>query len=72
MWNIYLKVTIDKNWRSQNFGFLSLKIYLKLSFWGAPTHADMNFLLQLKNQRTGSKTGCRFSIILNLKGIVTF
>ena len=25
MSNIYLKVTIDKNWRSQNFDFLSLK-----------------------------------------------
>ena len=25
MSNIYLKSTIDKNWRSQNFGFLSLK-----------------------------------------------
>ena len=24
--NIYLKVTIEKNWRSQNFDFLSLKI----------------------------------------------
>ena len=25
MSNIYLKVTIEKNWRSQNFDFLSLK-----------------------------------------------
>ena len=23
--NIYIKVTIEKNWRSQNFDFLSLK-----------------------------------------------
>ena len=25
MSNIYVKVTIEKNWRSQNFNFLSLK-----------------------------------------------
>ena len=25
MSNIYLKLTIEKNWRSQNFDFLSLK-----------------------------------------------
>ena len=25
VWNIYLKVTIKTTWRSQNFGFLSLK-----------------------------------------------
>ena len=37
MTNIYLKVTIEKNWRSQNFNFVSLK---NLSpFWGVPTHA---------------------------------
>ena len=31
MSNIHLKVTIEKNWRSQNFDFLSLKIILR--FW---------------------------------------
>ena len=41
MSNIYLKVTIDKNWRSQNFDFLRLKICHQVSFWGAPTHADI-------------------------------
>ena len=41
MSNIYLKVTIEKNWRSQNFGFLSLKKLLPVSFWEAPTHADI-------------------------------
>ena len=41
MLNIYLKVTIKKNWRSQNFGFLSLKHFSPgCSFWGAPTHAN--------------------------------
>ena len=37
MSNIYLKFAIEKNGRSQNFDFVSLK---KLSlFWRAPTHA---------------------------------
>ena len=30
--NIYLKVTIEKNWRSQNFDFLILKICQPVSF----------------------------------------
>ena len=76
MWNIYLKVAIEKNWLSQNFDFLSLKSRLKVGFFGAPTHADIievqNFLLKLKNQRSGSKGVRGFSIILILKGIVTF
>ena len=67
--NIYLKVTIDENCRSQNFNFLRLKNFLG-------THVDIielqKFLLQLKNQRTGSKTVCDFSIILILKGIMMF
>ena len=45
-------------------------------FWGAPTHEDIiefqKFLLQLKNQRSGSKAVCGFSIISILKGIMTF
>ena len=53
-----------------------LKVTLQVSFWGAPTHADIiefsNLLLQLKNQRSGSKTMCGFTIILILKGIMTF
>ena len=69
MSNIYLKVTIDENCRSQNFNFLRLKNFLG-------THVDIielqKFLLQLKNQRTGSKTVCDFSIILILKGIMMF
>ena len=54
--DIYFKVTIGKNWRS-----LKISIFLL-----------QNFLLQLKNQRPGSKTACTFSIILILKGIMTF
>ena len=64
MSDIYLKVTIEKNWRSQNFDILGLNISHQVSFWGAPTHADIiefsNFLLQLKNERSGNKTVWRF------------
>ena len=66
MSNIYLKVTIKKNWRSQNFEFLSLNICLQFSFWRAPTQAGIiefwNFLLQLKNQTTGRKLCVAFLI----------
>ena len=48
MWNIYLKVTTEKNWHSQNFDFLNLKICLQVSFWEDPIHTDIiefwNFL----------------------------
>ena len=76
MSNIYLKITTEKNWPSQNFDFLGLKNLAPSSFWGAPTHADTiqfeNVLLQLKNQRSTNKTVCGFSITLILKGIATF
>ena len=62
--NIYVKATIEKNWRSQDFDFLSVKKLSPGHFGGAPTHADIiefqNFLLKLKNQRSGSKTACDF------------
>ena len=60
--------------RSQNFYFLRLKnICLQINFLGAPANADIiEFLLQLKSQRSESKTVCGFSIILILKGIMTF
>ena len=35
MSNIYLNVTIEKNWRSQNFDFLSLKNLSPGQFWGS-------------------------------------
>ena len=41
MSDICLKVTIDKNWRYQNFDFLSLKNLSPGQFWGAPTHEDI-------------------------------
>ena len=41
MSNIHLKVTIEKNWGSRNFNFLSLKNLSPGQFWGAPTHEDI-------------------------------
>ena len=77
MSNNLLKVIIEeKNWRSQNFDFLGLKNLSASHFSGTPTHEDIiefkNFLLQLKNHRSRSKTVCGFSIIFILKGIMTF
>ena len=63
MSNIYLKVTIEKNWRSQNFDFQSLKKFVSMSVFGN---------LKIKNQRSESKSIYGFCIILILKGIVTF
>ena len=39
--NIYLKVTIEKNRRSQDFDFLSLKNLSPGQFWEAPNHEDI-------------------------------
>ena len=44
MTDIYLNVTIEKNWRSQNIDFLSLKNPSPGQFWGAQTHADFTKL----------------------------
>ena len=48
MLNISLKVTIEKNWRSQNFDFLSLK---KLSVFGELqlTRISLNFKTSFGN-----------------------
>ena len=37
MSNIYLKVTVEKNWHYQNFRYSK---FLQVSFW-AQTHADI-------------------------------
>ena len=61
----FLVVYTETNWHSQSFEFLSLKNSSPGLFWGAPTQADItefqNFLLQLKNQRSGNKNVCGFS-----------
>ena len=42
MSDIYLIVIIqEKNWRSQNFDFLSVKIVSPGRFWGVPPHEDI-------------------------------
>ena len=57
--NTYLKVAIEKMWRTQNFDFLSLKVCLQVSFWGAQTHTDVIKLLssccKLKIRGLGGK-----------------
>ena len=75
MSNIYLKVTIEKSGILKTSLSKVKKICLQVSFWGAPTNADIefsNFLLQLKNQKAGSKNVCGFSIFFILKGIIMF
>ena len=48
----------------------------QVSFWGAPTHKDVdefsNFSLQFRNQKSGTKTESGSSIILILKGFMTY
>ena len=41
MTNIYIKVTIEKNWHYQNFYFVSLKDLSPGQFWGTPVHANI-------------------------------
>ena len=68
---IYLKVTIEKLRFSKFKRFVSRSVFGELHF-NADIIEFYNFLLQLKNQRSGSKTVCRFFIILILEGIMTF
>ena len=73
MSNICLKVASEKKWGTQNFDFINLKKLSLGKFF--ETHTDIefsNFLLQLKNERSGSKTLCGFCIIFILKRIMTF
>ena len=74
--NIHLKVIIEKNWDSQSFDFLSFKNSSPGYFLGSSNSPDIikfwNFLLQRKSQRSRSKSVRRFSIILIVKGNVTF
>ena len=76
MRNTYFKVTIEKNWRSQNFDFLSVKNSSADQLLGSSNirryHQILKFLLQIKSQRSWNKSVCCFSIILIRKGIMTF
>ena len=49
MSNIYLKVTIEKNWRSQNFDFINLKKFVTRSVFAG---------LLLTQISLNSKTSC--------------
>ena len=62
MLNIYLKVTIEANSPGQFLGSSNSRRYQWI----------LKLLVQLKNQRFGSKTVGGFSIILILKVIMTF
>ena len=59
MSSIYLKVSIEKKWHTGNVDVWSLKNSSPGQFWRALSHADViefsNFLLHLKNQRSGGK-----------------
>ena len=77
MSNIYLKVTIEKNYRFQNFDFVDSKKLITMPVFGELqlTQISLNIktsCCNLKNQRSESKTMCGFSIILILKEIMTF
>ena len=76
MSNIYVKVTIEKKCLLKTLILKVYKVRLQVSFWRAPSQEDiiefLSLLLQLKNQRSRSKTVCGFSINFILKGIMTF
>ena len=45
MWNIYLKVTIEKKWRTQNFlSFLSLKSLSPCQFLGSSSSCSYHWI----------------------------
>ena len=70
MSNVYFKVTIEKNWRSQNFDFLNLKNLSPGQFWGAPTDAiSMNFKTSCCNLKI---RGLEAKLCVALKGIMRF
>ena len=64
---IYLKVTIEKNWRSQNFDFLSLKNSSPGQILGSSTSCRYHWILKLNSHRSV----CGFSMIFVFKEIMT-
>ena len=44
MLNIYLKVAIEKNWRSKNFGLLSLQNFPPVQFLGGSNSPKYNWI----------------------------
>ena len=45
--NIFLKVTIEKDWRSQNFDFISLKNMSQGQFLGSSNSRRYHWILKL-------------------------
>ena len=72
----YFKLLLRKSDLRQYFIILSWKRLSPNRFLGAPTYTSVTefskFLLQLKNQRSGIKTVCRFSLSFIPKEITTF
>ena len=66
------KVTVEKATYSK-LRFYKLKSSSSSQFLGSSNSFRYHsfFLLQVKNQRSGSKTVCGFSIIFTLKGTMT-
>ena len=75
---VYLKkLLLTKTEVLKTFIFSKLKKIVTRSVYGELqlTQIPLNFknsCLQLKKQRSGSNTMCEFSVILILKGIMTF
>ena len=71
MSNIYLKVTTEKNWCSQNFDFLSLKNVSPGQFLGSSnSHRSPNFktsCCNLKMMDLGAKLCVAFLLFYQLK-----
>ena len=74
MSDVYSKVKIVKNWRSQNFNFLGLKNLSPGQFLEISNSRTHHWILRLlvATQRSGSKTVCSFSILLILNKINLF
>ena len=53
--NIYLKVTNEKNWRSQNVDFLSLKIFSPSQLLGSSNSHKYHWIFNLKIRGQGAK-----------------
>ena len=69
MRNIYLKVTIENNFRIRTLSLKDLSPGQFLGSWNSPRYHWILNLLQLKSE---SKIVSVFPIILILKGIMTF
>ena len=76
MSKIYLKVTTEKKWHTQNFNIISLKSFSPGHFLESSNsyiyHWIFKLLVATYKSEPGSKTVYDFSIILILKGIMTF